>query len=342
MRSQKLVSIIIVNWNGKKWLKICLLPLYKQRYKNFEVILVDNGSRDGSVGYVKTYYPLVKIIQNDSNYGFAQANNIGFKEAQGEYVLFLNNDTKVTKNFLIELVSAIEKDEKISGVQSKILLMEKPDTLDSAGAYLTPSGFLYHFGVHKKDAPKYNQQMFIYSAKGAAMMFRRSVLQKILVNGELFDSRFFAYFEETDMSHRIWLAGYKILYVPNSIIYHQMGGTSSRLDYHIIQFHSFKNRINAYIKNLGKLQLLMILPIHIVLCEIHAVVSLFTKNKTMFLVIQKAIFWNILHLSETLALRKIVQKKIRRLSDHQLTGYIYKYPKLAYYYHLRDLRNYEE
>ena len=110
-----LVSLIIVNWNGKKWLRNCLDSVYSQNYKNFEVIFVDNASTDDSVDFVKDNYPETKIIQNEDNYGFAKGNNIATRIAKGKYLFFLNNDTKVGKNFLTELVksnSSIEKNSQ--------------------------------------------------------------------------------------------------------------------------------------------------------------------------------------------------------------------------------------
>lgn len=331
---KKLVSVIIVNWNGKHFLKECLTSLYNQNYKNIEVVFVDNNSKDGSVEYVKRSFPKTKIIVNKENLGFAEANSVGYKETTGTYVLFLNNDTRVRKNFILELVKVLEKNKKIAGAQSKILLMDDPTKLDSVGAFLTNTGFLYHYGIAKKDSLKYNKQIDLYSAKGACMMFKREVLEKIKVDGEIFDSRYFAYFEETDMCHRVWLAGYRIAFVPKSIMYHKMGGTSAKLDNAFVQYHSFKNRINSYIKNLGTFELLKILPIHILLCEVFALFSLFRFKFQLFLSIQKAILWNIVEISTTLSKRKYIQTKIRKRSDSSFFSTITSKVKINYYIHL--------
>ena len=184
--NKPLVSIIIVNWNGIRWLVDCFGTLYAQNYKNFEIIFVDNASVDGSVAWVKKHYPKTEILINNINLGFADANNVGFKVAEGDYVLFLNNDTKVTKEFLTELVQVMQN-PTIGGAQSKILLMDKPDTHDSVGAFLTPTGFLYHYGFAKKDTQKYNREINLYTAKGACMIFRRSVLDTVAINGNIFD-----------------------------------------------------------------------------------------------------------------------------------------------------------
>lgn len=334
---KKLVSIIIVNWNGKQYLEKCLNSLYAQTYKNFEVIFVDNGSSDDSIDFIKKNYPKVKIIKNKENLGFAQANNIGYNNSKGDYILFLNNDVEATENFLIELVKVLQSSEKIGGAQSKILLMDKPDIIDSAGAYFTNTGFLYYYGTFKKNSAIYNKENFIYSAKGASMIFKRDILEAIKVRGEILDSRYFAYFEETDMCHRVWLAGFKIVFVPKSVIYHKMGGTSVRLNNSFVQFNSFKNRINSYIKNLGIINAIKIVPIHLLVCEIYALISLLQFKLFLFVAIQKAILWNISNLQKTLELRDIVQNKIRKVDDSEFSREIFKYPKLSYFYRINNL-----
>lgn len=330
----ELVSIIIVNWNGLRWLNDCFNSLAKQNYKNYEIIFVDNASEDGSVDWVKKYYPKTNIIINTENLGFAGANNVGFKKAKGDYVLFLNNDTRVTKTFLTELVNVLEGNSEIAGVQSKILLMDAPDTHDSVGAYLTPAGFLYHYGFGKKNTKKYNKQIDLYTAKGACMMFRKSVLDTVTIDGNIFDPDYFAYFEESDICHRIWLAGYRIVYAYKSVIYHKMGATSSGMNNAFIQYHSFKNRIRTYLKNFGPTWFLMYLPIHLIFCYAYLAVSLLRAKWALAWAIQRAIWWNIVHIQDTLILREYVQKKIRRVSDGTIASLVFKHPKLAYYTNL--------
>lgn len=338
-----LVSIVIVNWNGKHFLEKCFSSLYVQKYRNFEVIFVDNASRDGSVEWVKKKYPKTKIAVNDKNLGFAEANNIGYGVSKGEYVLFLNNDTEVTTQFLVELINVLESDLRIAGAQSRILLMDDPKRLDSVGAFLTSSGFLYHYGIAKPDSLQYRKQINLYSAKGACMMFKREVLEKVKVDGEIFDNRYFAYFEETDLCHRVWLAGYKIVFAPKSVIYHKMGGTSTRMDNVFIQYHSFKNRINSYLKNLGPSEFLKIMPTHLFLCEMFAVYALIRFKLRLFLVIQKAILWNVKEISITLSKRRYIQNKIRKLRDNKLFPEIVRKVRLNYFiYLLSGLKKYED
>lgn len=344
LKKRDLVSIIIVNWNGKHFLKKCLQSIYSQRYKEIEVIVVDNGSIDGSVEYIITNFPKVKVIKNRYNLGFAEGNNIGYKKSSGDYILFLNNDTYVTSKFLIELILAFKNDQTIGGAQSKIYTMEDKNKLDMVGSFFTPTGFLFHYGFAKRDSKIYNRQIDIYSAKGAAMMFRRDVLKKIEVKGEIFDSNYFAYFEETDLCNRVWMVGFRIIYVPKSIIYHKVGATSSKLDNDFIQYHSFKNRINSYIKNLELINLVRILLPHLILCIAISLLYLLRKKIKIFLAINKAIFWNIKNISLTIEKRNFIQSRIRKLDDDKFLPIITKRVSINYYYHtfLGNLSAYRE
>jgi len=330
--TKALVSVIIVNWNGMIWLPACLSSLREQIYKNIEIIIVDNNSTDGSVDWIKKFYPKTKVTKNSQNHGFASANNIGYKQANGEYLLFLNNDTRVTCNFLTELVGVVNSAPLIAGAQSKILLMDHTDTHDSIGAFLTPTGFLFHYGFGMKDEVKYNKLINLFTAKGACMLFKKSVLDQVAIAGKIFDDDYFAYFEETDLCHRIWLAGYRIVYAFQSVIFHKMGATSISMENSIIQYHSFKNRIRSYLKNLSFGYLIRIMYVHIMLCEILAVFSLLRGNFTMFIAIQKAIGWNIMKLPETWNLRSYIQSKIRKLPDRVILKELIYRPKLSYFF----------
>ena len=338
-----LVSIIIVNWNGLKWLNDCFGSLAKQDYKNYEIIFVDNASIDGSVPWVKSHYPKAKIVVNKENLGFADANNVGYRVAKGEYILFLNNDTRVTKTFLSELVKVLESDPNIGGAQSKILLMDQPDTHDSVGAFLTPTGFLYHYGFGKKDISKYNKQIDLYSAKGACMMFKREVLEQVAIDGNIFDPDYFAYFEESDMCHRVWLAGYRIVYAYKSVVYHKMGATSKSMNNVFIQYHSYKNRIRTYLKNLSASDLMTILLFHLIIVQLYGIYLLIKGRFAIWLAIQKAIWWNIISIRHTVKLRNIVQRNILHTDYSKMGKKIMRYPPISYYYaSLTDLTTYPE
>ncbi len=338
------VSIIILNWNGKKFLKNCLDSLAQLTYPQVEIIVVDNNSTDGSQEFVKTNYQKVVLIENKENYGFAKGNNIGLKASTGDYILILNNDTIVTPNFLNSLIKDFENNPTIACLQPQIRLSGNRQLLDGVGAFLTFAGFLYHFGYLKdRMQAKYNKKMKIFSAKGACMLLRRKAIEKV----GLFDEDFFIFFEETDLCFRLWLAGYSVVYEPESVIYHLGGGdtTSSNSYQHEKRAYlSFRNMICCYIKNFGTRNLLTILPFfiftHVVLIFYYLLIMRIYLVKVIF----KAYYWNVLHMRTTLEKRKIIQHTIRKIPDFQLNRQVILNPRLSYYYALvaARLREYKD
>jgi len=163
-----LVSIIIINYNGKLHLEKCLKSLMQVDYKNYEIILVDNNSSDDSINFVKKFYPSVGIIQLEKNYGFAEPNNIGAKRATGEFLLFLNNDTIVKSNFISELVNVINTDSKIVICQS--FLLKPNEEIDSSGDFVDTLGRAY------SSRKKVSEVREILCARGAAMLIRKESL----------------------------------------------------------------------------------------------------------------------------------------------------------------------
>lgn len=330
---QPLVSIIIVNWNGEEVIKSCLVALEKITYTNKEVIVVDNNSSDQSTKTIAKF-PKVKLIHSKENLGFAGGNNLGLTYASGEFILLLNSDTVVTENFLSELISSLQKDEKLGVVQPKIVFKDEASRsplINSIGADFTTTGFLYYLGYRKKaNDDKYNHDAYIFSAYGACMLIRKKVIEEV----GLFDEKFFMYFEETDFCMRVWLAGWKIKYISNVTIFHEGGVSSKKFGVDKIYFHSFKNRICTYIKNLEIYSLLKTLPIHLVLCEIGAFGYLFTGKPSYFLAVQKAIIWNIFNLSETLYKRDTVIKQMKKIKEDKYLSEVTATPRLVYYLYL--------
>ena len=230
------VSIIIVNYNGKELLQKCLDSLLKVNYDNFEIILVDNNSTDGSVEFITKNYPSLIIIKLDSNKGFAEPNNVAAKISKGKYLLFLNNDTVVTPNFISEMVKVMEIDKKIAICQSLLL---KPDgSVDSSG------DFIDHLGVVYNSKTKIDEIREVSSARGASMLVRSDIFEKL----DGFDQKFFITFEDVDLCWRSWILGYRVLIIPTSIVYHEGGITIKKIKSEIA-FHGFKNQLAMKITN---------------------------------------------------------------------------------------------
>lgn len=321
------VSILIVNWNGKDVFKDCLESLEKLTYPNWELILVDNGSTDGSENLVSNYTLKFKeyiLIKNSKNLGFAPANNQGVKRSTGEYILLLNNDTKVTPLFLSTMVDKMEQKNEIGVMQPKIYLSDMGGYLDNAGAFLTPSGFLQHWGFKKKDGVEFDEEKLIFSAKGACLLTRKSLVDKI----GLFDNDFGSYFEESDFCFRVWLSGFKVLYYPKAHIFHRLGATSKKMNQYFVNYHSFKNRILSLFKNLDGLHLVTILIPHLGIVlglGIYYLIKLDFKKSWM---IFSSLLWNLMNIFSSLNKRIKVQS-LRKVSDSEIFPYILENVKLT-------------
>jgi len=326
-----LVSIVIVNWNGMHYLPDCLGSLSKVTYKNIEVFFVDNASKDASIAYVEKNCPSFHILRNKKNLGYAEGHEKAFRLSKGELVLLLSMDTIVEKDFLQKMVTTILKSEDIGAVQPKLLMYPNTELIDSIGSFFLESGMLYHYGREKKHKDtKYNKPMEVFSGKGACLLFRR----KVLLKTGLFDKDFFAYFEETDLCHRVWLSGSRIVYEPSAVVCHTGGGASKKMVVSYIQFHSFKNRICAYLKNLSMKYLLRVIPQVVVFYEIATIIYILLGRFSIALAVQRSLLWNLVHLGETLKKRKVIQTKIRSVSDDSFLPSLNKPVRLSYYYYL--------
>jgi len=237
------ISIIILNWNGKKHLKYCLASLKRTAYPadKLEVIVVDNNSSDGSTIFVKKFYPNVCLLELDRNYGFAGGNNRGAQIAKGEMLVFLNNDTEVTENWLIELVNIAKEDRQIGICGSKILFMEHRDMIQYAGGSLNILGGAVSTHVWREDKfIQVHSPMIVGYVCGACLLVKRDLFD--LLGG--FDEDYFMYSDENDLCWRCWLLGYKVVYVPRSIVYH-LGEGGTKRESHKRRLYYKKGRKNV-------------------------------------------------------------------------------------------------
>lgn len=231
-----LVSIIIVNFNGKTYIEKCLESLIKVNYTNYEIIIVDNNSDDGSRELIEDKYPTIKIKKLEKNYGFTYPNNLGAKMANGDFLLFLNNDTIVTPNFISELMNTITSRSDIAICQSFLLKMN--GDVDSSGDFIDCYGRA--FSSREKN-PKFRH---ILSARGASMMVKKKIFFEL--GG--FDEKFFASFEDVDLGWRANIFGYGVVLAPKSLVYHMGGQTIKNINTQI-QFHGVKNSLVIRLTN---------------------------------------------------------------------------------------------
>ena len=230
--SGKQVTVIIPNYNGLKFLGICLDALEHQTFRDFEILVVDNGSSDGSVEWLKEQgIPAVFLPENT---GFSGAVNAGIRAASTPYVLLLNNDTEAAPDFVGELYAAIRRSEKIFAVSSKMVQMYRRELMDDAGDMYSLMGWAYQRGVGRSSRG-YNRPMEVFSACAGAAIYRRAVFDEI----GLFDEMHFAYLEDIDVCWRAKIRGCHVRYCPKAVVYHVGSGTSGS------RYNPFKVRLAA-------------------------------------------------------------------------------------------------
>jgi GT2 family glycosyltransferase len=239
-----MISVIIVNWNGRKFLPECLESLRHQAYQRFSIILVDNGSNDGSIDFVIRNYPEVKTIALPKNVGFSVANNIAIKTVHTEYVALLNNDAVPHPSWLEGLVETLETHPHAGFAASKMLFYDNPEIIDRVGDGYTRAGAGLLRG-RAEPASSYNKQEWIFGACAAAALYRTRMLRDI----GLFDEDFFLLYEDVDLSFRAQLRGYKCLYVPEAVVHHK-GSSSIIYDSPTSVYYGHRNLEWVYIKNM--------------------------------------------------------------------------------------------
>jgi GT2 family glycosyltransferase len=245
------LTVIIPNYNGKHFLKECFESLKNQKY-SFEVIVIENASKDGSADYIKKNYPEFTLIENKENLGFAKAVNQGIKASNSEYVFLLNNDVELEPESILSLLKCIKKDENIFAVSSKMIQYNDRAKMDDAGDEYTIFGWTRRVG-YGKSPDRYTKEREIFSACAGAAVYQRSIFEEI----GYFDENFFAYMEDVDISYRARINGYKCFYCPDAVVYHVGSLTSGS------KYNEFKIRLaarnNVYVpyKNMPWPQLLL-------------------------------------------------------------------------------------
>lgn len=257
------VSVVVLNYNGRRYLGECFRSLEQPlNYpeEKVQLIMVDNGSNDGSTEYMKANFPQVKVISNPQNLGFARGNNIGAEQASGEYVAFLNNDTRVHPDWLIELVSAVSKNEDVVCAGSRILSWDGK-RIDFIGGAMNfhGMGFQIDYGEEYKGGHEKDKEILFPC--GASMLIRRD----IFLDCGGFDEHFFAYYEDVDLGWRLWVLGYRVIFAAKSIAYHRHHGTTQRVPEARRRLLRERNALYSIIKNYEPETLDHILPVALLL-----------------------------------------------------------------------------
>lgn len=226
------VVLVIPNWNGRRLLEPCLRSVFAQEFQDFGVILVDNGSTDGSVDLVRMCFPQVLIIENDTNRGFATANNQAIRASTSEFVATLNNDTEVNPRWLGALVEAMDADPQIGMCASKMLLANQRDVIEASGIVVDKAGMIWNRESGTMNQSSVAASIPVFGACAGAALYRRTMLDEI----GLFDEDFFAYMEDVDLSWRAQWADWKCVYVPGASVRHVHSATGKEGSH-------FKNRL---------------------------------------------------------------------------------------------------
>jgi hypothetical protein len=277
------VSVICVMYNSKDIIDILLQSLLQQTYRNMEILLVDNGSRDGCSDYIDQNYSSARIIKSTKNLGYGGGANLGIHNAQGEYVFIVNDDVMISPLAIEELVSFLEQNPKVGAVQPKVRSLSEKERFEYAGAaggMLDICGYPFCRGrlfySIENDNGQYDKPSRIFWASGAAFMARKAVVEHF----GLFDASFELYHEETDLCWRLHLGGYDVAYVPSAVVYHQ-GSRASKKYFPFRQLvNMHRNNFYILIKNSPIRNLVFVLPIR-VLFEAGNIVYLIKRGERM-------------------------------------------------------------
>jgi GT2 family glycosyltransferase len=259
--------VVIANWNGLRYLKNCLSSVRSQTYNNIEVIIVDNASRDGSLDFIRQNYPDVTLIQNPKNNGFAPAQNQAIKIARGDYILCLNQDVILEKDYLEKMIPAMEADPKVGSAACKLVFCKSENyaIFESTGHVVSMTRSFFSRGHNENDGGQYDKKCFVFGVCAAAAVYKRQMLEDIKLGEEYFDESYHSYLEDIDVDWRAQLRGWKCLYVPEAVATHES------LHPGLSRVRSFKNRLLTIIKNEQTVNFLIDSP-YIVIYEINNLV----------------------------------------------------------------------
>ncbi|TSA27808.1 MAG: glycosyltransferase family 2 protein [Bacteroidetes bacterium] len=329
------VVVVILNWNGKRYLEQFLPLLIDCTGTDAEVIVADNASTDDSVAFILQHYPQVRIIRNPSNEGFSRGYNLALKQVEADYYILLNSDIEVTPNWIAPVIELLESDPRIGACQPKIRSYHRRDEFEYAGAaggYIDAYGYPFCRGrmflTVEKDTGQYNNQVEISWATGACLFVRSELFHRL--GG--FDDDFFAHMEEIDFCWRLHNYGYRVMYCPGSTVYHIGGGTLPKASW-LKTYLNFRNNFMLLYKNLPSKYLFQVFATRLILDGVAAYKFLFQTGFKDFWAVARA------HISFYRALPSLRRK--RKQLKHGSMKMMYKRNIVAEYY-LRGKKRFSE
>lgn len=328
-QSPPVVSVIILNYNGADLLPALLNSLHGLDYPNHEIIVVENGSTDKSLE-VLADYPWVKVVRTERNLGSSGGYNLGFAHSAGDFILVMNNDMIANRDFVGVLSRYLVAHPEVGIIQGKMVLPRCDGTLEVCGSFFTRFGFPYQFGYFKKDGPKYQQSQPVFCCKGACMMIRRNIIP--VVGGYLFNEDFHCYYEESDLSHRAWLAGYETHFVPSPPIQHLAGVTIAREEKAGFSLHYYlRNMIFSLMTTLEWKWLLRIMPMYFGLFLVSMVTAAVAGRRATSSAHWRALCYNVRNLGKIRKQRQRIQA-IRKRTDTEIFAKALRNPRLEYFF----------
>ena len=286
------VSVVIINYNGRKYLEQFLPSILASTFPDLEIVVADNASTDESLAFLRSVYPSVRIITLKRNYGYAGGYNEALKEVQSEYYVLLNSDVEVTPGWIEPIISLMDQDRQIGACQPKIMSYHEKDHFEysgGAGGWLDSLGYPFArgriFDICEVDEGQYNETEKIFWASGAALFVRAELFHQ----AQGLETYFFAHMEEIDFCWRLQLLGYSIFACPASVVYHVGGGTLPKGNERKV-FLNFRNNLIMLAKNLPRRQSFWKIPLRLVLDNISAWKSLFSGQVVYFLAVAEAHF----------------------------------------------------
>jgi hypothetical protein len=311
------VAIVILNWNGRRYLEQFLPSVLASTYSNYKVVVADNASTDDSVSFLEEIYPQVERIILSQNFGFAKGYNEALKEVEADYYVLLNSDVEVTPAWIEPIIDLLESNAQIGACQPKLLAYKQKGFFEyagGAGGWLDAYGYPFSrgriFDVLEEDEGQYEATEEIFWASGAALFIRRSVFHEL--GG--FDEFFFAHQEEIDVCWRAKLAGYKIFACPQSVVYHVGGGTLPKGNSRKT-FLNFRNNHIMLAKNLPLSEAWWKIPFRLLLDQAAAWKGLLGGDNGYFIAINRAHF---AYYSWLLSARR--KRSARRVKVNTLKG----------------------
>lgn len=322
--SLPLCSIVIVSYQGRSLLERFLPSIANLEYPNYEVIIVDNASTDGSEEFIKNKYPQFKVIENKENSGTAEGSNIGAREAKGDYIFWLSNDMELEPLMLNYMIEKAELDKKIGICTCKMRRIteqgDKINIIDSVGGDIDIFSFPYMRGVNQEDRGQWDNSNGVFFSFGGAMLIKREVFDK--TGG--YDERTFTLGDDIDLSWRARLLGYRVVVEPKAVLYHRVSATLGiKFGRSQKRFMSERNALMMLIKNYSPLALAGILPIYFLILFGEITFFLLIGKLALVKSGANALIWNIENLKETLRRRSKIQGK-RAALDSQIIKYMKK------------------